>query len=391
MYYYNLKETENRIKKTQAILEEKGLDAALIYFDELNVANGWYLTGWCGQFEKGSVLVPRVGEAWLLGGPESEPFAKMSSAIKNTRSFPVFMVPEEEYPNAEIIDFAQLNKELLADGVELKRIGIVGTNTIPRQVYLDFEEGFKGVELVDITDDYEIMRSFKSEWERENMLKAVEFCDLAYDAMKAKIANGVYEYEVAAAGEAICRMNGADSFAYRTIVGSGARADAVVPTATNKMMQNGELVMIGIAPRFNGYAGTFGDTLPVSGEYTPAQKECMKHLREVMRLTKDMLKPGVSGREIDVPGREYYKKHGLFDYLVCPFAHTIGLMEAEAPFYGPNSNDILVPGMTVMVDVSFFGHPEFHGARIETGYIITENGCKPMSEKMDKYFAQDVQ
>lgn len=390
MYYYNLSETESRIAKTKEILRAKNLDAALIYYDELNVANGWYLSGWCGQFEKGAVLVPVTGEPWLLGGPESEPFAKQSSAIKNTRSFPVFMVPDEEYPNAEIIDFEQLNRELQANGTVIRRLGIVGTTTIPRQVYLDFEAGFAGVEIVDITAEYELLRAYKSEWERSNMLKAVEFCDLAYEAMKAQIRPGAYEFEVAAAGEAICRARGADSFAYRTIVGSGERAKAVVPTATNRQMQDGELVMIGIAPRFNGYAGTFGDTLPVNGVFTQDQKDCMNHLREVMRLTKDMLRPGVSGREIDVPGRKYYEKHGLFDYLVCPFAHTIGLMEAEAPFYGPNSNDILVPGMTVMVDVSFFGHPKFHGARIETGYIITENGCKPMSEKMDAYFAKDL-
>lgn len=390
MYYYNLSETESRIAKTKEILRAKNLDAALIYYDELNVANGWYLSGWCGQFEKGAVLVPVTGEPWLLGGPESEPFAKQSSAIKNTRSFPVFMVPDEEYPNAEIIDFEQLNRELQANGTVIRRLGIVGTTTIPRQVYLDFEAGFAGVEIVDITAEYELLRAYKSEWERSNMLRAVEFCDLAYEAMKAQIRPGAYEFEVAAAGEAICRARGADSFAYRTIVGSGERAKAVVPTATNRQMQDGELVMIGIAPRFNGYAGTFGDTLPVNGVFTQDQKDCMNHLREVMRLTKDMLRPGVSGREIDVPGRKYYEKHGLFDYLVCPFAHTIGLMEAEAPFYGPNSNDILVPGMTVMVDVSFFGHPKFHGARIETGYIITENGCKPMSEKMDAYFAKDL-
>lgn len=46
--------------------------------------------------------------------------------------------------------------------------------------------------------------------------------------------------------------------------------------------------------------------------------------------------------------------------------------------------------MTVMVDVSFFGHPKFNGARIETGYIITDTGCKPMSPKMDAYFAQSL-
>lgn len=388
--YYNLEETNKRIEEVKKILRRKELDAALVYYDELNVANGWYLSGWCGQFEKGAVLVPVSGEPWLLGGPESEPFAKQASAIKNTRSFPVFMVPDEEYPNAEIISFAQLDAELRASGTLIRRLGVVGTNTIPRQVYIDFERGFEGVEIIDITEEYENLRAYKSAWERENMLKAVEFCDLAYEEMKKKIAPGAYEFEVAAAGEAVCRARGTSSFAYSTIVGSGERAKAVVPTATDKIMRAGELVMIGIAPRYKGYAGTMGDTLPVSGEFTQVQKDCMNHLREVMRLTKDMLRPGVSGKEIDVPGRKYFEKHGFFDYLVCPFAHTIGLMEAEAPFYGPNSEDVLAPGMTVMVDVSFFGHPELHGARIETGYIITENGCRPMSVKMDEYFSKDL-
>ncbi len=388
--YYNSNETNKRIAKVRGILRANHLDAALIYFDELNVANGWYLSGWCGQFEKGSVLVPVSGEPWLLGGPESEPFAKQSSSIKNIRSFPVFMVPEEEYPNAEIISFAQLNEELKAAGTIVRRLGIVGTNSIPRQVYIDLTNGFEGVEIVDITAEFEDLRAYKSAWEHENMLKATEFCDIAYEAMKKKIAPNIYEFEVAAAGEVACRSRGANSFAYSTIVGSGERAKAVVPTATDKVMQAGELVMIGIAPRYKGYAGTMGDTLPVSGEFTREQKDCMNHLREVMRLTKEMLRPGVSGREIDRPGRDYFIKHGLFDYLVCPFAHTIGLMEAEAPFYGPNSDDVLAPGMTVMVDVSFFGHPKLHGARIETGYIITETGCRPMSVKMDEYFSKDL-
>lgn len=208
--------------------------------------------------------------------------------------------------------------------------------------------------------------------------------------MVAVIRPGAYEFEVAAAGEAICRANGANSFAYSTIVGSGSRAKAVVPTATNRVMQDGELVMIGIAPRVNGYAGTFGDTIPVNGVFTQRQKDLLNHMRETMRLTKEMLKPGMTGREIDVPGRKYYEKHGLADYLVCPFAHSIGLMEAEAPFFGPNGDFVLVPGMTVMVDVSFFAHPELHGGRIETGYIITETGCKPMSPKLDAYFMKDL-
>ncbi len=390
MAYYNTKETEQRLSGVREILTAKGLDAALVYFDELNVANGWYLTGWCGQFEKGAVLVPIHGEPILLGGPESEPFAKMDSAVTKVRCFPVFMVPDEEYPNATIIDFKQLNEELRSEGTVLNRIGIVGTTTIPHQVYLDVAEGFAGAELVDITEEYEDMRAYKSPWEIEQITDSVQLCDRAYDEMIKAIRPGAYEYEVAAAGEAICRANGAHSFAYSTIVGSGARAKAVVPTATNKKMEDGELVMIGIAPRINGYAGTFGDTIPVNGEYTPRQKELLNHMREAFRLTHAMLKPGMTGREIDEPGRLYYEKHGLSQYIVCPFAHSMGLMEAEAPFFGPNGDFKLAPGMIVNIDVSFFGHPELHGGRIETGFVITETGCEPLSPKLFDYFMKDL-
>ena len=383
MAYYDSMEHRQRLEKVRKILEDRDLDFAFIYYDELNVANGWYLTAWCPQFESGAVLVPREGDPMILGGPESEPFAVQDSAIKATRNLPVFMVPDEEYPNATIISFADLFQEISA-GKQIKRVGMVGADQMPVSVYRGVQENFKGVELVDITSDFLKLREVKSPWEIEQIKKAFSLTYLSYEEMIKKVQPGHSEYEVAAAGEAVARANGASSFAFKTIVGSGARANAVVPTAMDKIMQPGEMVMIGIAPRWKGYSGVCGDTLPVSGEFTPEQAECIKHVKEVMFLTRDMLKPGAVGKEIDAPGRDYFIKHGFMKYLVCPFAHTIGLMEAEAPFFGPNSNDILVPGMTVCVDVSFFGHPQFHGLRIETGYVITETGCEPLSPEMDK-------
>lgn len=390
MSYFNPEETKSRLNKVRGILQAKKLDSALVYYDELNVANGWYLTGWCPQFEKGCVLVPLDGEPLLLGGPESEPFAKMSSAIKETRNFTPFMVPDEEYPNAEISTFKSLSEELKAKKIPMNRVGIVGTAALPHNVYTQFQEGFSGTEFVDITEEYEELRAHKSPWEIENIKTAFNLTYSAYKEMKNKIAPGIIEYEVAAEGEYVCRKAGANSFAFSCIVGSGERADAVVPTALNKEMKAGELVMIGIAPRIYGYAGVVGDTLPVSGNYTDKQKDCVNYLRDAFRATKEMLKPGVSGREIDVPARKIFTENNLIQYLVCPFAHTIGLMEAEGPFYGPNSDDVLEPGMTVCVDVSFFGHPEFHGARIETGFVITETGYEPLCPEMDEVLSQEV-
>lgn len=380
--YYNEQESLKRIEKVKQLLIRKNLDYCFIYYDELNIANGWYITGWCPQFESGAVLISKTGKAILLGGPESEPFAKQSSAVKDTRNFTVFMVPDEEYPNAKIIGFKELFEELKHIH-SLNRLGIVGLEQLPLKVYKNIKEGFNNIDIIDITDEYQELRYIKSDWEIEQIRKATQLSHKAYLAMAELVKPGTTEFEVAAAGEAVCRANGANGFAYQTIVGSGIRSNAVVPTATDKIMQNGEMVMLGIAPRINGYAGTFGHTIPVSGEYTSLQKKCLIDMIEVMKEVKQNLKIGKSGKDIDKAGRKLYEKGGYLKYMVCPFAHTMGLMEAEAPFFGPNSEDILQKNMIVNVDVSFFGHPELNGLRVETCYVITENGAQPLSPEME--------
>ncbi len=382
MGYLIKSESEKRLAAFRGILEKLDIDLALVYYDEFNIGNGWYLTGWCPQFESGAVLVPRKGTPMLLGGPESEPFAKQDSAITETRNFPVFMVPDEEYPAATIIDFPKLFAELKKNLGKIKRVGFVGAGRMPQECWAGIVAGFKGVETVDITEHFLHMRYMKSPWEIEQIRASFHLADYCYDAMKAAIKPGASEISVAAAGEFAARSRGASGFGFSAIVGSGTRSNAVVPTASSKKLAAGETVMIGLAPKTNGYAGVMGDYLPVSGEYTSRQKECLKYLREAFCLTKAMLKPGLSGREIDAPARKYFDKLGFAKYLVCPFVHTIGLLEAEAPFFGPNSDDVLKPGMTCCVDVSFFCHPEFHGSRIETGFVITEKGAEPLSPKM---------
>lgn len=384
MGYLPEDERDTRIKRVRDAMATKGLDVIVVYYDELNVGNGWFLSGWCPKFESGSVLVPREGECMILGGPESEPFAKLDSAITETRNVPVFMVPEEEYPNATIADFPALFSELQSKLGRLERIGLVGLGRMPADCHRQIAEGFNGVEFLDFTPDYIKLRCRKTPWEVEQIRTAFTLADGCYEAMKAKIAPGVSEVEVAAVGEFAARQRGASGFGFTAIVGGGKRSNAVVPTATSKALEPAELVMIGIAPKVRGYAGVVGDTLPASGYYTEGQKEYLKHLKEAFSLTKERLLPGGVGKEIDAPARAYFAKRGLSKYLVCPFAHTIGLHESEPPFFGAHSDDVLEPGMTVCVDVSLFGHPDFNGARIETAYLISDSGPVPMSPKMDR-------
>src|SRR5208283_4892881 len=107
----------------------------------------------------------------------SEPFAKLDSAITETRNFPVFMVPDEEYPNATITDFRALFAELKSMQAQMKRVGLVGAGRMPADCHRQIVEGFKGVELVDFTREYVELRYLKSPWEREQIRSAFELAD----------------------------------------------------------------------------------------------------------------------------------------------------------------------------------------------------------------------
>ncbi len=377
-------ESKKRVERVQKLLAQKDLDCALVYYDELNIANGWYLSGWCPQFESGMVLVPREGEAMILGGAESEPFARSDSAITETRNIPVFMVPEEEYPNSAISSFGEVFAEIGTQR-KISRVGIVGLDVCPHGVYTELREQLAGIEFVDITAEFLAFRRIKSAYGLQQIQRSFEMGDAAFEEVLPKIRGGAGEHELAATVEYVGRKMGANGFGFKTIVATGERSNGCVPTASDNTLNHGDLLLFGYSFRNDGYCCAVGDTLVVGGKPTSAQEQMLADLGEAFALTKETLRVGNTGRQIDAPARRYFQEKGYLQYLICPFAHTIGLNEAEAPFFGPNSDDVLEEDMAVCIDVSFFNHPQFHGVRVETAYHITADGPVPFSPSMEKH------
>lgn len=378
-------ERDNRIQSVKQLLEKNDLDFAFVYFDEYNVMNGRYLTGWCPSVERGAVIVPRDAEPFLIGGPEAGPYAELDSAIKKSVSSLVFMVPEEEYPMADILNFTQIAAQYL-QGTEIKRIGIVGTNTVPHTIYSQLVKELKGAEIVDITDEYERFRYVKSEWEIKMVQKAYEIADAAFQALRDNVVEGASEFKAAAEAEYMARKMGGDGFGYRTIVGSGERAIGIIPPASSRVFQRGELVLTGIAPRFNGYNATACCPVVVGNTPDSVQRTWIEDVCEALRLTKEALKPGLTGVEIDSVPRTFLQKKGYGDYMPMPFVHSSGLSEFEKPFFGPSSSDIIQKDQIICIDIALFGHEKIPGIRVETGYRITESSAVPLSSYMEGVF-----
>lgn len=378
-------ELDNRIKRVKEINAKHDLDFIFVYFDEYNVMNGRYLTGWCPSIERGAVVVSDYCEPFLIGGPEAAPFAKLESAIKETVSCIVFMVPEEEYPLAEILNFKSISEKYFS-GKKIKRVGIVGTHSIPYQIYSQLVTDLSGAELIDLTNEYEKLRYVKSEWEIEQMKTAFKIADKAFEALCSGVKEGNREYEAAAEAEYIVRKMGGDGLGYRTIVGTAERSIGIVPAYSDRIFKNGEAVMLGVAPRFNGYNATACSLEVVGGKFNDLQKKMRDDVCEALRITKDALKPGMSGIEIDSYPRKFLLSRGYGEYMSMPFVHNCGLCEFEKPFWGPSSHDIVQENQVICMDISLFGHPAIPGIRVETAYLTVKDGCIPMSTYMEGVF-----
>jgi Xaa-Pro aminopeptidase len=376
-------EYESRIRRVRNLIAERELDLLFVYFDEFNVMNGRYLTGWCPSVERGAVIVSPHCDPFLVGGPEAGPFAKLESAIKETVSSLVFMVPEEEYPLADLRNFQQI-AERYFHGKEIKKVGMVGMNTVPHMIYSQLAKEIGGAQIQDVTNDYERLRYVKSEWEVEMIRKAYAAADRGFQKLREGIVEGRREYEAAADAEYAVRKMGCDGLGYRTIVGAAERSIGIIPAASDRVFKKGEIVITGIAPRYNGYNATAGAPVVVGGRPNAIQKKWISDACEALFLTRDAIRPGLTGREIDAVPRKFLVSKGYADYMPMPFVHSSGLSEYEKPFFGPNSDDMIKENMVLCIDIALFGGKEIPGIRVEPAYLVTRNGVTPMSSYMEK-------
>lgn len=378
-------ETKRREVKFRTYLKENNFDIGIVYFDEFYFTNGRYLSGYWPQVDKGLIFVPQSEKKGciLATGPEGAPYAREMSNIKDICNVQDLMVEEEEYPGAEMTSIKEILTEIENEcGQKIERIAVVGYNTMPASIYERTKKDFPKVKLKDATRDFEQFRWIKSDFEIDMIAKAAKIADIGLKTLEENLKANRPEYEVMGICEGEMRKNGAEGFAFGQIVASGSRAKTVIGRATDKVLQKGDFVLVGLSPRYNGYACPVARPLIVESEGTPEQRDILKIALEAYNLAIDVLKPGIKGKDVDLKARKYLKNKGLDKYHLYGSCHSVGLWEYERPFFGPTSEIMVKPNMVVAIDVSLIGHPIVPGVRYEEAFLVTETGKKALSQYM---------
>lgn len=138
------------------------------------------------------------------------------------------------------------------------------------------------------------LRARKSAAEIALLRKAAQISVRGHrEAMKATAA-GCGENEIQALLEGTFRRLGGDRPGYGTIVGSGPNATVLHYMEDNRVMRGGELLLIDAAGAFNHYSADVTRTLPVSGRFTPEQRDIYQIVRDAQEAFVRQIKPGSS-------------------------------------------------------------------------------------------------
>lgn len=277
--------------------------------------------------------------------------------------------------------------------------------------------GRSGRGLLQLRDPWEIlgeMRLFKSPEEIERMRRAATITAKAHSEAMARVRPGLTEAQLEGLLEFVFRAEGADTVGYGSIVATGENATILHYVENNKVIKDGELLLIDAGCELDYYGADITRTFAVNGKMSreqrqiyeavlAVQKECVRMTRPgvtlarvhdfaVEQLTDAMLSIGLLSGDrkqlIESLGYKKYYPHGT-GHLLGMDVHDVGLYQknGEPRKLEPGMVFTIEPGLYVLRDDA--NNPAYRGigVRIEDDIVITSEGHEVLTSGVPKEVA----
>ena len=242
------------------------------------------------------------------------------------------------------------------------------------EIYKRYLQTFQ-INLVETEGIIESQRIVKENYEIEKIKKACEITDKAFEYIINNIRRGITEKELAFELNYEMIKNGADGFAFDTIVASGPNASMPHAVPTERVIQENDIVLFDFGAKYDGYCSDCSRTIFI-GSVTDEQKKYFEFVLEEQRKAIENFKDGTNIKTI-VKNREMdYKLENLS--LIHAIGHGVGLDIHEEPFLRGTVDCILKNNSVIAIEPGVYFPGEF-GIRIEDTCLVTKDGCKTLT------------
>lgn len=256
--------------------------------------------------------------------------------------------------------------------------------------------------LHDLHAELDAMRLIKDHHEIDAMRRAAAITSAGHARAMRTCRPGMAEYVLEAELSHEFRRNGADGHAYPPIVAGGRNACVLHYVSNDKILNDGQLVLIDAGCEVEGYAADITRTFPINGRFSSAQRDVYEIVLAAQTAAIAAIRPGLTFMASHEAALKVLTQ-GLVDLKLLE-GSVDGLIESEAykRFYmhrtghwlGLDVHDAgdyktceawttLVAGMTLTVEPGLYLRPGVGvplelagiGIRIEDDVLVTENGA----------------
>jgi Xaa-Pro aminopeptidase len=350
----------DRVKKVQKKLDERGYDSFIAF----STSNVRYLTSYFCL----------AGSSLLFSEIKDEPVLLIDQDWDLARA-------KERSPLSTITatdNLAKGLKKLLKKGSKQRKIGVFDWQNLPTSIYLTLKKTFPKADILDATKIIENLRMIKSESEIRCLEKAAEITSEGATAASEAIAVGKTELDLATVADIAMKKAGADpsELSFSPIIGSGLRTVLNVPSPTEKKIEDGDLILMDLGGKYNGYCGDI-TRAKICGKPTREQRNLFEVVYRMNRETIKAIKPGMKCSEVHTFSNNIAIEAGYGDYLQHMTGHQVGLDIHEKPLL-LNDDAPLVPGMVHSIEPGLYV-PGVGGIRVEDLVLETETGPKVLT------------
>jgi len=343
---------QKRIEQVREKCRAAGVDAFLV----LRPENRYYLTGFTGT--AGAVVITPQ-EVYFLA------------------DFRYFEQAQQQCPHCRVILFKDSLFDALAELLPARGVTGLGCEDdfLTYRQYTSLQEKLNGVTLTPLHGVVEKIRQVKDATEIERLARAVALADRAFTYICSFLRPGRTEKETALELEFYMRRQGASGTAFETIMASGPRGAMPHGTATDRVLQPGDLLTIDFGCRLDGYNSDTTRTVIIGRSPDPRQQEIYRIVLEAQKAGIQAVKAGVKASEVDRAAREIIEGYGYGDNFGHGTGHGVGLAIHEEPSLSRRDETVLEPGMVVTVEPGVY-LPGWGGVRIEDMVVVEEAGCR---------------
>ncbi len=162
------------------------------------------------------------------------------------------------------------------------------------------------------------------------------------------------------------------------IVGSGPNGASPHHTAGDRVIQEGDLVVLDFGGVLNGYNADMTRTVAVGREPDAEARHVYDLVYAGQERGVQAARPGITGEALDAAVRDFFTAQGYGAYFTHRLGHGVGLDGHEPPYIVSGNQAPLAPGMAFSVEPGLYLAGRF-GVRIEDVVVLTADGAQRMN------------